>query len=225
MEEVAAPGDGWRDTVRFLWAAGLVIAYILGSYLVDNWVDHTMVLAFDAGFLILVIVVAFAFNRALGNGLRPRATTPARILTYIGLQAALSALVFFTIPWISRVFELEDLSYTAIFLWSDHPLLFSLLSIAVMPALTEELAFRGILFGQLQRLTTVNSAIIVTGLLFAFVHFSMLGMYWLFPAGLLYGWIRAREGHIWWGVLLHMTHNAVVVIQELGWASSIWERP
>lgn len=117
-------------------------------------------------------------------------------------------------PWIVDLFDLEDQDYSTIFLWSPFPLALSLVSTAVFPALTEELAFRGILFLQLDCLSGTQAAIMVTGILFAFVHFSMLSMYWLLLAGLLYGWVRAREGHLWVGVVLHMLHNATVVVLE-----------
>lgn len=209
-----ASGGTWRDTTNFLWAAGLIIVYILGSHLVEDWVDYKRVLAFDAGFLILVASVTVVFHKHLGPSLVPRMIAPGRFALYAGLQLVLSCIVLYTIPRLNAALGTESGDYSWIFLGSPYPLLLSLLSTAVMPALTEELAFRGILFGQLERLTGRASTVIVTAIVFAFIHFSMLSMFWLLPAGLLYGWIRAREGHIWWGVLFHMAHNATVVFTE-----------
>jgi membrane protease YdiL (CAAX protease family) len=211
---VEDPAHGWRDTKRFFWAFGLVALYILGSYLVEDWTDYQAVLAWDAAFFILVVGVSISFSRSLGGALVPRAITVDRLFTYLIAQAVLSYVVISTGPWLNRVFELEEVSYSAIFYTSPYPMLLALLSTAVFPAVTEELAFRGVFFGQLQRLMGGASAAIVSAILFATVHFAMLSMYWLLPAGLLFGWIRHREGHIWWGVLLHMSHNALVVWLE-----------
>lgn len=213
-EAAPASTGQWRDVVRFFWAVGLIIVYILASHAVDDWVDYQRVLAFDAGFLLLVMGVAAVFHKELGPSLIPRSIGPARLLLYVGLQIVLSCFVLYTVPRLNAALGFEDVGSNWIFLGSPAPLLLALLSTAVLPALTEELGFRGILFGQLERLTGSGSAIIVTAIIFAFVHFSMLSMYWLLPAGLLYGWIRAREGHIWLGVLLHMAHNAAVVFTE-----------
>jgi membrane protease YdiL (CAAX protease family) len=207
-------GQGWRDTKRFFWAFGLVALYILGSYLVEEWTDYRAVLAWDAAFFLLVAGVSVFFSRALGGALVPRAISLDRLFTYLIAQAVLSFVVISTGPWLNRAFGLEELSYSAIFYGSPHPLLLTLLSTAFFPAITEELAFRGLFFGQLQRLMGGASVVIVSAILFATVHFAMLSMYWLLPAGLLFGWIRHREGHIWWGVLLHMSHNALVVWLE-----------
>lgn len=206
--------DGWKDTKRFFLAFGLIAAYILGSYLVSNWEDYKAVLAFDLGFFLLVVFMALVFGRSLFASLKPKALSVPRALMYLGMQAVLTLFVLITMPWIIDLFDLEDQDYSTIFLWSPFPLALSLVSTAVFPALTEELAFRGILFLQLDRLSGTQAAIMVTGILFAFVHFSMLSMYWLLLAGLLYGWVRAREGHIWVGVVLHMLHNTTVVVLE-----------
>jgi uncharacterized protein len=208
-----------RDLDRFFWAMGLIGSYIISSYLIDEWADYRRVLAFDVGFLLLVVIMGIALRRDLIGALRVRVPQVQRLFTYAILQAALTWFVFRSMPYIVDRFDLEERSYSALFLDSPHPLLLSILSIAVFPALTEELAFRGILFGQLQRLTTGTSAVVVTAILFAFVHFAVLGLYWLLPCGLLYGWIRHREGHIWWGVLLHACHNSLVVLQEFGHVS------
>lgn len=206
--------DGWKDTKRFFLAFGLIAAYILGSYFVSIWEDYKAVLAFDLGFFLLVVFMALVFGRTLFASLKPKALSVPRALSYLGLQAMLTLFVLITMPWIIDLFDLEDQDYSTIFLWSPFPLALSLVSTAVFPALTEELAFRGILFLQLDRLSGTQAAIMVTGILFAFVHFSMLSMYWLLLAGLLYGWVRAREGHLWVGVVLHMLHNATVVVLE-----------
>jgi len=205
---------GWRDTKRFFWAFGLVAMYIPGSYLVEEWTDYRAVLAWDAAFFLLVLGVSIFFSRALGGALVPRRISIDRFFTYLIAQAVLSFVVVSTGPWLNRLFDLEEVSYSSIFVGSPAPLLLAMLSTAVFPAITEELAFRGLFFGQLQRLMGGASAVIVSAILFATVHFAMLSMYWLLPAGLLFGWIRHREGHIWWGVLLHMSHNALVVWLE-----------
>jgi uncharacterized protein len=215
--DTGTPTGTWSDTIRFLWAAGLIIAYILATHIGAGWTDYQAVLAVDAGFLLLVCGVAVFFHKELRPTTRPRRLTLDRFLTYLIAQLAITCLALFGTTWLSHALGLEELSYTWVFRLSPAPLLFSLLSTAVMPAVTEELAFRGILFGQLERLSGTASAVIVTGILFAFVHFSMLSVFWLVPVGLLYGWIRAREGHIWLGMAFHMAHNALVVFQEFGY--------
>lgn len=206
--------NGWRDTKRFLWSFGLIAFYIAGSHIIDGWTDYRALLAWDFAFFLLVVGVAVHFNRAMGGALRPRRISGERVLIYLFAQVVLTCLVVVTMPWLNRAFGLEEVSYTALFRSSPWPLLLSILSTAVFPAITEELAFRGLLFGQLRQLTGDVPAIIVQGILFATLHFAMLSMYWLLPAGLLYGWIRHREGHIWCGVLLHLTHNGLVVLME-----------
>ncbi|MBI1185456.1 CPBP family intramembrane metalloprotease [bacterium] len=98
---------------------------------------------------------------------------------------------------------------------TTHPVLYAMLFSAVMPAIFEEMAFRGFLFNALQKLVSPFATVLISSAFFALVHFSFLSAYWLLPFGLLLGYLRLRYHTIWYGVLLHFTHNACVLVFEL----------
>lgn len=88
--------------------------------------------------------------------------------------------------------------------------------ICVQPGIFEEIAFRGILQTQLSRILSVKEALFIQAALFSILHLSPLIFVSHFVMGLLLGWVRFRTGTVYWGMLLHMSWNAYVVAQELG---------
>jgi uncharacterized protein len=217
----ASPGSAvhveWKDTVRFLWACGTMVIYVVGSHLVEEWEDYRFHLFYDLGFLLVMAFVAVSYRRDLGTALGRPAIQVERLLEYLLIQAVITFGVLKFVPWMNEALGFPTADISTAFLDSPAPLPLALLSIAVMPAITEELACRGVLFGQMQRVAGSSSAVIVTAVIFAFVHFNMLSFAWLFMAGLFYGWMRLREGHLWYGVLCHFLHNGTVVLEEMGY--------
>ena len=90
----------------------------------------------------------------------------------------------------------------------------SLLVLALMPALTEELAFRGFILSGLARRYRPATAILGSAFLFAFLHAMISLFQQFFPAallGLILGLIAWRTASLWPGVVLHFTSNALAV--------------
>ena len=97
---------------------------------------------------------------------------------------------------------------------TDHAILFSFLGICLQPALFEELAYRGAVYGSLKNHLDEKSIVIVSALLFAFSHLSPVGMIWLVPLGLILGWLRRYTKCIWYGVLFHMLYNFSAILLD-----------
>ena len=208
---------GYEHDQRDLFIVfGITLAYILGSYFIERE-GYRQELAWDAGFFLLICGAAFLFRSTLRPALALRTLSGTKLLGYLGLQAVMTALVIVSANALgSYLGDMDD----PLASYRDAPsvLLVALLSIALAPAITEEFAFRGLLFGKLITLTGPRSAIIVSGFLFALVHFSFLSFFWLIPAGLFFGWMRQREGVIWYGVVCHFLHNATVTVGNCyGW--------
>lgn len=206
-----------RDQRDFMAAFGLVLVYILGSHFIDR--EGTVgELSWDLGFFLLVALAAIYFRRVLRPALEWRTFKLKTLLRYLGMQVLFTAVVIWSMNALDHALHLRDPGLMQPYRDGPYPLAAALLSVAVAPAISEELAFRGILFGQLRLLTGATNCVLVTGFLFALVHFRFLGIIWLVPAGLFFGWMRHREGVIWYGVICHFLHNATVVIGDAqGW--------
>jgi membrane protease YdiL (CAAX protease family) len=90
--------------------------------------------------------------------------------------------------------------------------------IAIAPALYEELAFRGLIFGALRESFSTREAIFISAFAFALLHLSLPSLVTHLPLGLYFGWLRYRSGSMWPSTFAHFCHNLGVIIADAcGW--------
>lgn len=94
-------------------------------------------------------------------------------------------------------------------------LLANLLIIALIPAIGEELLFRGLLQQQLmRRIANPLYAILAAALIFSFIHFQFEGFLSRALLGLLLGWMYWRTGNFWIPALAHFFNNGLQVVGQ-----------
>ncbi len=93
-----------------------------------------------------------------------------------------------------------------------YNIFYSLLAIAIAPAIFEELAFRGFFLKTFEQHLSENKSIIIVSLLFALIHFSFETFIPLFAASLLLGKITIRANSIFPAMLVHFLLNASSII-------------
>jgi uncharacterized protein len=102
--------------------------------------------------------------------------------------------------------------------FDGRSLLWILLLVAIAPPLSEELAFRGLIFGALSRSLRRSEVYILSSFAFAILHLSIPTLLTHMPLGLYFCWLRERSGSIWPSTFAHFCHNLGVVILALhGW--------
>ncbi len=89
----------------------------------------------------------------------------------------------------------------------------NLLMIAVLPAIGEELVFRGVL----QRLFTEwfrnhHAGIFASAVLFSALHFQFYGFLPRTALGLIFGYLFAVTGSLWMPIVVHFINNALAVV-------------
>ena len=227
------------------WFVGFVISELfLGIPLVtqpsllDNIADpdllpalRTMQILQAFGMLIIPSVLYIYFS-APKNGLRSVFSEPSRQPVLISIAFFLVAfpLVNFLADWnssweIPSKFgnwlvgkEEQTGSLTKMFL--DMPtvwhLMLNLTMIAILPALGEELVFRGIIQKGLYRLGNPHVAIWLTAILFSAVHMQILGFVPRMLMGVAMGYLFLWSGNLWYPIIAHLTNNAVAVTLSYG---------
>ncbi len=81
-----------------------------------------------------------------------------------------------------------------------------LLSLVIIPAVCEELFFRGIIFSEYRRFGTAN-AVIISAVCFAMLHFSLTNFFVYLFTGLVFGFVTAMTRSILPSVALHLLSN------------------
>lgn len=90
-------------------------------------------------------------------------------------------------------------------------LFISFLGLCALPAIGEELLFRGALQGLMRPAGSV-AAILAPALLFALLHLDLFQCLTAFACGLFLGWLTERTGSILPGMLLHFVNNCLAFL-------------
>ena len=93
------------------------------------------------------------------------------------------------------------------------PLWLIVLCLGIVPAMFEELCFRGFLFGSLHAGSADNWTVVASAVLFGVFH-EILFPGRLLPStflGFVLGWVRLRTGSVLPGMLLHALHNSLLL--------------
>jgi len=102
----------------------------------------------------------------------------------------------------------------------------NLFMVALLPALGEELFFRGLIQPVLTKwFKNVHIAIIVTSILFSSLHMQFYGFFPRFILGMLFGYLYAWSGNLWYPILAHLVHNTVPVLAYYLYASEVSDTP
>ena len=91
-------------------------------------------------------------------------------------------------------------------------LFLNLLIIALIPAIGEELTFRGVLQQSLTRKMNPHIAIILSAAIFSFIHFQFYGFLPRMFLGILLGYMFYITGSLWTSILMHFVNNGTAVV-------------
>ena len=91
-------------------------------------------------------------------------------------------------------------------------LLFNLVIIALIPAIGEELTFRGVLQQSLTRRMNPHVAIFISAAIFSFFHFQFYGFLPRMFLGLLMGYMFYITNSLWTSMLMHFVNNGAAVV-------------
>ena len=159
--------------------------------------------------VILVIILAFCIFPITGF--------TGRLNSEIHLPDWLPGIKQWMIEKEDYATRLIDMLMTSDTFWI---MLMNLLMIAVIPAIGEELIFRGV-FQKIfcNFFKSGHLAIWVTAFVFSAIHFQFFGFVPRFILGLVFGYLFFWSGTLWLPIISHFVNNAVPVIGEYiqGW--------
>jgi len=88
----------------------------------------------------------------------------------------------------------------------------TLLVLAVLAPVVEELVFRGLLYGWVAGRWGPLPAFVVSSLVFAAAHAEPAHIVLVLPLGFWFGWLRWRTNSLWPTLITHMINNAFAVL-------------
>jgi hypothetical protein len=104
--------------------------------------------------------------------------------------------------------QAERVMKNIIFYTSTIDFFIILFVIAVLPAIGEELLFRGLVQNELLKaLKNPHVAIFLTGFLFSFIHFQFYGFFPRMLLGVVFGYFYYWSGNLWVPIIMHFVFN------------------
>lgn len=196
-----------------LWFAlvGVSLALLLGVF-----GRATLPAELVASVVMAVVVGAFAVNEGARLGPLLRRPGFARDTWWYVPAAFPAVLVSMTVYFaLLSALGFHPASYLAEYRAAGWPLWSAFVLYAVVPAVFEELAFRGVIQTRLRGVMGRREAWLAQAGMFSILHLSPAIFPSHFAIGLLLGWLRNRTGSLWPGMVLHGTWNAWVLVEEL----------
>ncbi len=191
----------------------LLVTYIVSIHIFKISISKTNTIFIDIIFSLIVLLFSFYDRKTLKRVIQ-KPKIKIKTVLFILVLTPISAFI---------VHQFADLLNESLFhpqkiQTSNHQtfsllnFLISILSIAIFPAIFEELAFRGVIFNELSKITSLKITIIISSILFTILHFSLISIIWIFPIGIILGYLRAKYRTIWYGILTHFVYNSCIII-------------
>ncbi len=138
---------------------------------------------------------------------RPRCgTVMGSILLYLGVYCLMICAGSLFMELLPGSTENLETSFGPVL---DQPFPVILLVTAAMPAVGEEILFRGLLFGSLRARVSVTKAILISAAVFAVFHMSLVKLVPTFMLGAVFAFILSESGSLYVTSFLHFLNNAV----------------
>ncbi|MBM3921449.1 MAG: CPBP family intramembrane metalloprotease [Sphingomonadales bacterium] len=106
----------------------------------------------------------------------------------------------------------QEMTTTLLDMNEPHELIVCLFLVAFLPAVIEELLFRGVLQNIFKGITgNIIRAIVLQAFVFATLHFSFYELPGIFLLGLAFGYLRSASGSTLYGMVAHFLFNGTAI--------------
>ena len=180
----------------------VVAAVIFAKIQSDDWLNYLNLKKFNFILAILTLLIMLSFSPFLefSNELNKNMVLPEflkDVEAWMKLKEA----------------QMAEMTKQLLVMRSVPVLLINMLMLAIIPAVGEELIFRGCLQRIFGRWTgNYHIAIWVTAIIFSTIHFQFYGFMPRMFLGALFGYLLVWSGSLWLPVLAHFLNNGVAVV-------------
>ena len=94
---------------------------------------------------------------------------------------------------------------------SERGWIITLFGLALIPAIGEELMFRGYLMNLFSQKSNYHNGIAISALIFALVHFNLTNFFYYFVLGVIMGYVYFWGRNLIFPIIIHFLNNAMVV--------------
>ena len=155
-----------------------------------------------------LLVMFFFFNKGKNNTITTKVKLN-KILLYLAIAIISFVLLYpIVITFDSLLVKLGITPNTIPYELNTQNYIISIFSLVILPAICEELLFRGIIFKGLKKYGKILS-ITITGIMFALFHMSISQTIYPLLMGIMLSVIMYYENNIYYCILVHMVNNFI----------------
>ncbi len=100
------------------------------------------------------------------------------------------------------------------YIFSQTTLTQQIIIMAAVPAVIEELFFRGVILSSLMKKTNIIIAVFISSLLFSLMHFSLIKIFPTFLLGGIFAYVVYKTNSIIPAMVLHFMNNSISIIVQ-----------
>ena len=172
-----------------------------------------------AGFIIIQYISAFiilGYWKISHVSLRPlfcfNRKTAYYLLVGIGFLVLLLGINIGYNLGLNEIFGARENSITGLFINGRAGFGAVVFALCLMPAVWEEIAFRGIIQTRLSKKFRERETLFITAGLFALIHGDAISWPYHFLLGVTLGYLRMKSQSLWPAVVVHFLHNFLAVL-------------
>jgi hypothetical protein len=176
----------------------MIIAYLLSKKPLNFLYLDRKTKKIDLLYIVLFMVIAIPFINLLGN-INQQLVLPK---AFAGLESWMKTAEEEASQLTERFLDVHNL----------HGLFSNIFLIALVPALGEELFFRGTLQGILKDWKGVRMAIWITAIIFSAIHFEFYGFVPRMLLGAFFGYLLFWSENLWLPFTAHFINNVIAIL-------------
>jgi membrane protease YdiL (CAAX protease family) len=227
MDEMQSADPGERRPISFLaaaaWTIGLVMLVSVAVGVTEaarpgaigDLVNYTACHVLAYSLVLFVMLRVYAPASPMRNALAMRPVSPLHVILSLIVGGALEPALSTAEAMVAKYYPLsaEDVEVTTKLLTAGTPTARVMLVFALVVAvpLTEELFFRGMIFGGLRKGREAGVAMLASAIYFSASQLTPRTLPTAFIFGLVLAWLRAQSGSVISAIAAHVALAAVEI--------------
>ncbi len=100
-----------------------------------------------------------------------------------------------------------------------------LIGAAFITPILEELLHRGVIYKRLRQMAGIMPSVLISSLLFAFLHFNFVQFIYAFLLGIVLALFMEKTGHVYGAMIAHIIANTIAILRtEIGFLENLIDK-
>jgi len=195
--------------LTFLYLTTLICMNLIALLVQGKIPHHALILIMQGVLFAITAGCAYIYRASLREQLSVSGFTNRWFWIALALLIPLLAFNLGYHYLLGRLMGVKNLGSTDVF--DAFSFVQLVILVAVLPAVIEEIAFRGLIQHWLAKALSIPVAIVIASGLFAMMHMAPASFPVHFLLGMHFGWTRHKTGSLYPAMLMHFTHNFIVI--------------